>query len=178
MPNILQVDDQRSMGSLLFILLSFICTAYGQVDSFDNYEWRIKQAYLFDTYIPSDIEEAYAEIEGLTPPATLRRFATYPEDSIRGRLQLTLGKWLAKNWQLHEGSRLSHYLKKRGLTHPEDMVEFIILGFHRHLNDEPLDSETLIQRLIERRKTKFFESQKKIKKETIFIDTIEGSPPE
>ncbi|SRR6056297_1217052 len=164
----------------LFVIAFVFClpTGIGQVDSYDNYEWRIKQAYLFDTYIPAQPQEAFSELQALTPASTLDRFAGYPEDSIRGRLQLTLGKWIGKNWQLSEGSRLSHYFIQRGLSHPDDMGEFLIIGFHRHLNNEEIKSKELIDRLVDRRKSNFFKSREKVKKELISIDTIKGEAPE
>lgn len=151
--------------------------SYAQIDSYANYEWRIKQEYLFDNYIPSNPKEAFLEIETKSPSESLQRFARHPEDSIRGRLQLTLGKWMAKNWQLHEGSRLSYYFSKAGLTHPDDMVEFLILGLHRYLNGSDLNEKELISRLIERRKSRFYESRKNQKREVLSIDTIQGEPP-
>jgi len=162
---------------LLFIIFLGSSNGNAQVDSYENYEWRIKQQYLYDTYIPASPSEAFSELEMKTPDQSLKKFATYPEDSIRGRLQLTLGKWLAKNWQLHEGSRLSHYFSESGLTHPEDMSEFLILGFHRYLNDVELQKEDLIDRLVERRKSRYFKSLKGVKRKVISVDTIQGEPP-
>lgn len=167
----------RRALSFFFFFLSFISSASCQIDSFDNYEWRIKQSYLLEVYIPKNPQDAFSELKALTPESALKQFAAYPEDSIKGRLQLTLGKWITKNWQFYEGSRLSHYFKERGLSHPEDMAEFLIIAFHRFLNSKSIREELLIERLIERRKSNFFESRENIKKELIFTDTIEGAPP-
>ena len=43
------------------------------------------------------------------------------------------------NWGFYQGSRLSHYLKGLGLEHPDDMARFMIVSWHRHLNEKPLD---------------------------------------
>lgn len=162
---------------LLFAIILGSSNGNAQIDSYENYEWRIKQEYLNDTYIPANPSEAFSEMEMKTPDQSLKKFAAYPEDSIRGRLQLTLGKWLAKNWQLHEGSRLSHYFSESGLAHPDDMSEFLILGFHRYLNDVEIQKEELINRLVERRKSEYFKSLKGLKRKVISVDTIQGEPP-
>lgn len=140
--------------------------------NYNSYEWRIQQAYLFNTYIPENEQEAFQELEMKSDKKSLDKFASVPEDSIRGRLQLGLGQWLRKNWQLHEGSRLSHHLKSYGVTHPDDMVEFLIIGFHRHLNQREVQSQDLSDRLVERRKKLYFESRKKDSAKVIFTDTI------
>lgn len=167
----------KYLSLLLFAVLLVSGKGYAQIDSYENYEWRIKQQYLYDTYIPASPSEAYAELEMKTAEQALQKFAAYPEDSIRGRLQLTLGKWMAKNWQLHEGSRLSHYFSELGLSHPDDMVEFLILGFHRDLNGVEVKKGELIDRLVKRRKSKYFQSQKGVKRQVISIDTIQREPP-
>lgn len=167
----------KCFSLLLFAVLLISGKGYAQIDSYENYEWRLKQQYLYDTYIPANPSEAYVELEMKTPDQAIKKFAAYPEDSIRGRLQLTLGKWMAKNWQLHEGSRLSHYFSELGLSHPEDMVEVLILGFHRYVNGVEVMENELIIRLVERRKSQYFQSQKGVKREVISIDTIQREPP-
>ena len=65
-------------------------------------------------------------------------FKTAPEDSIRNKLHFGFGKWIKTNWELEEGSRISHYLKLKGVSHPDDMVKVIIVTWHRKLNGRPL----------------------------------------
>ena len=170
----------RNILSLLFCL-AFLFSAQidlsAQVDSYDNYQWRIKQQYLYDTYIPLNPQEAFLELESKSQTKALQKFAAVSEDSIYGRLQLSLGKWIVKNWQLNKGSRLSHYFYEAGLAHPEDMAEFLIIGFHRYLNERDLFTDRLIERLVKRRKEIYFESQKKVSKDTLLVDTIPGSSP-
>jgi hypothetical protein len=140
--------------------------------NYDSYDWRIQQDYLFNTYIPANEQEAFQELEMKSDKESLNKFANVPEDSIRGRLQMSLGQWLRKNWQLHEGSRLSHHLKSYGVTHPDDMVELLIIGFHRYLNSREIQAQNLSDRLVERRKKNYFESRKKDSAKVIFTDTI------
>lgn len=144
----------------------------GSQDPLDDYDWRIQQEYLMDVYIPEDEEDAFRELKRLGEQSGLTKFRNAPEDSIRRKLHFGLGKWMMKNWQLMDGSRLSHSLKKQGLLHPDDMVEYLIVTFHRHLNDRPLESKALIEAYNEARKQEFLERQKQIPKEV--IDTISG----
>ena len=54
------------------------------------------------------------------------------------------------NWGLEEGSRISHYLKEHGVTFPDDMVEVIIVTWHRQLNNQPLRLEDEVARIEKR----------------------------
>jgi hypothetical protein len=64
------------------------------------------------------------------------------------------------NWNFYEGSRLSHYLKQMGLSYPEDMANFLIVCFHRHLNGKDLDEKNLVQKYIEARKADLLERKR------------------
>ena len=62
--------------------------------------------------------------------------------------------------------QLTVYLNKLGLYHPDDMIQFMLISYHRYLNKRPLDSEILVKELIEKRK-KEEEERKKQNSETI-----------
>lgn len=76
-------------------------------------------------------------------------------------------------WNLEGGSRYSHYLKGKGLSFPEDMVQFTIRTFHRHLNDVPLDEELLIGSYVQKRDQ---EHQERIKKRKIIKEEVRKIP--
>jgi hypothetical protein len=161
----------------LFITLAAMTASFslqaqvqGKEDPLDDYEWRIQQDYLMGVYIPENEEDAFRELQRLGEDSGLNKFRHAPEDSIRRKLHFGLGKWMMKNWQLIDGSRLSHHLKQEGLLHPDDMVEYLIVTFHRHLNDEPLESSHLIEEYNEARKQDFKERRKQIPTEV--IDTL------
>jgi hypothetical protein len=105
------------------------------------YEKRIKMEIINGVYIPHDLEDAFRELNRLTEPKALIRFKNSPEDSIRRKLHFGLGRWIHVNWGLEEGSRISHYFKLKGVSMPDDIVELIILAWHRHLNGVPLRLE-------------------------------------
>ncbi|HUR30389.1 MAG TPA: DUF6794 domain-containing protein [Saprospiraceae bacterium] len=128
------------------LVLSFFLTSnfiYGQTsEEFEaTYAKRIKEEMLNGVYIPADLEDAYTELSRLADPQGLLMFKSAPEDSIRHKLHFGFGKWIMTNWELEEGSRISHYLKMKGVSYPDDMVRVIIVTWHRRLNGHPLKLE-------------------------------------
>ena len=64
---------------------------------------------------------------------------------------LTFGDCMSHNWSLPQGSRLSHYLKGKGLTFVDDMMVTLSVCYHRHINGIPLDEDKLIAEILKRR---------------------------
>lgn len=133
-----------------------------------NYNTRIKQEMINGVYIPFDLEDAFSELERLSDPKGLAEFKTVPEDSIRRKLHFGLGRWILINWGFEEGSRMSHYMKGRGVSLPDDMVEVIIITWHRHLNGQPLKFEEEVA-LIDKRKAEE-KAKRDEKKEVIILE--------
>ena len=102
-----------------------------------NYAKRIQMEVINGVYIPVDLEDAFAELNRLSDPAGLANFKNAPETSI-SQSHFGLQQWVQLNWGLEEGSRLSHYLKSKGFSFPDDMAWIIVLTYHRHLNGKPL----------------------------------------
>ena len=125
---------------LLLVFLSFAFISIGQTPAEyeANYNARIKLEMINGVYIPFDLQDAFAELSRLSAPEGLTDFKSAPEDSIRRKLHFGLGRWIMINWGLEEGSRISDYMKKHGVALPDDMVEVIIITWHRHLNGLPL----------------------------------------
>lgn len=171
------MGSQIALCLFTFISIAGINSLYGQenLDSlYEDSSWRAEQAYLYQRYIPVDEKDAFQELERLGNKKGLEKFKNAPEDSIRRRLHFGLGGWMMQNWQLYKGSRLSYYLNRRGLTFPDDIVEYLIISFHRHLNDKPLNSEALIDSFIEQRKKEYqtrIDSAKKL--DTLIYDRQE-----
>ncbi len=46
---------------------------------------------------------------------------------------------------------MSHHLKSKGVSVPDDMVEIVILTWHRQLNNKPLNLEQEIAAIDKRR---------------------------
>jgi hypothetical protein len=76
---------------------------------------------------------------------------TMDEAAASKNLHYSLGRWIWYNWSLYEGSRLSIYMNKVGVNHPEDMAQVILITYHRYLNKKPLDAKVLTEMIREAR---------------------------
>ena len=116
------------------------------------YQKRIQKAYLNEVYIPADMAEAFAEFNRLIDQDSKNKFKSVPEDIAARKLHFSFGRWMIVNWSFYEGSRFSHYLKKVGVTHPDDMARFVIIAYHRYLNKKPLGVKEQVALYQEKRK--------------------------
>jgi hypothetical protein len=128
-----------------------------------QYQERILQEVLNGVYIPFDLDDAFGELERLSDRDMIVKFQSANEDTIAKKLHFSLGRWMIRNWGFYEGSRLSHYLKEAGLAFPDDMAKFIIVSWHRKLNQKPIDQESQILAIQEFRKQEAIEREKRKK---------------
>lgn len=133
-----------------------------------NYAKRITQEMINGVYIPSDLDDAFSELVRLSDPKGIAEFKGAPEDSIRRKLHFGLGRWMLINWGFEEGSRMSHYMKGRGVSLPDDMVEVIIITWHRNLNGRPIRFEDEVA-IIEKRKAEE-KAKRDAQKEVIILE--------
>ncbi len=147
----------------------FCCVLQAQPRGFAEAEYdsiyaeRIQLEEINGVYIPRDLNDAFAELERLSSPESLKKFQTAPEDAVRTKFHLGLGQWIIVNWGFYEGSRLSDYLKKAGLQHPDDMARVILVCFYRHLNNKPLQFEEEVAFYQARREQERLERESKKK---------------
>lgn len=147
----------RGLLLIGFLLISGYAFSQTEAEFMAEYNKRITMEMINGVYIPADLEDAFSELNRLSDPKGLAEFKSTPEDSIRRKLHFGLGKWMLVNWGMEDGSRISHYLKQKGITLPDDMVEYIIVMWHRNLNGKPLKTEDEIARIQQR----MVEDQKK-----------------
>lgn len=123
-----------------FFLLSSLCTVNAQnaTEYETTYAERIKMEMINGVYIPADFQEAFVELERLADPQGIEKFKNAPENAVRTKFQTGLGRWIFINWGMEEGSRYTEFLKKQGITYPDDMVTFTLVAWNRHLNGKPL----------------------------------------
>lgn len=122
-----------------------------------NYTKRITQEVINGVYIPFDLEDAFTELNRLSEASGLAKFKNASEEVIRRRLHFGLGRWILVNWGFEDGSRLSHYLRDKGISYPDDMVRVTIVSWHRYLNGKPLQLEdeiAAIEKRIQEEKAK------------------------
>jgi hypothetical protein len=143
---------RRISGLLVIGVVCITHFAFAQTEAEFQAEYakRIKMEMINGVYIPADLEDAFSELNRLSDPKGIMEFKTSPEDSIRRKLHFGLGKWMIVNWGFEDGSRISHYLKQKGITLPDDMADFIILMWHRQLNGLPLKEEEEIANIHKR----------------------------
>lgn len=126
-----------------------------------QYEQRIKKERLFGRYIPKDLNDAYAQFTILIEEKDRQKFQNLSEEEAYHKLFFSFQRWIINNWGFEGGSRFSHYLKGIGLSHPEDMAAFVLLTYHRKLNNKELGVKELAIKLKENRKNGYLLFQKK-----------------
>jgi len=126
-----------------------------------EYEKRIKKERLYGVYIPKDMPDAFTQLNRLTPREGKETLRSVPEEVAVRKLHFSLGRWIIHNWGFYEGSRFSHYLKKIGVSHPDDQARVVIIGYHRYLNKKPLEIKKLAEDYHARRIQELEERKKK-----------------
>jgi len=119
-----------------------------------QYQRNIKKSRINGVYIPANLEEAFQELDDLSPEEALRKFSNAPEEIIATKLHFGLGRWISVYWNFIEGSRFVEYLRQLGITDPDHMIQFTIVSYHRHKNNKPLDIEGQVAKYKELREQK------------------------
>lgn len=151
----------------MFLFLNF--NVYGQQEikittpTDSLYQSNIKKSKLYGVYIPRDIDDALSQLMKLTDADARNKLMTSDEETIARKLHFGLGRWMEYNWNFVEGSRFSHLLREKGLFHHDDMVQFMLITFHRHINKKPLDTELLVKKFKESRESKLKAERDKLK---------------
>jgi hypothetical protein len=125
-----------------------------------NYEERIKKERLMGRYIPKDINDAFVVINTMIEDKDREKFKNFSEQDALHKLYFSFHRWIIVNWGFEGGSRFSHYLKNMGLSHPDDMATFVVITYHRKLNNKDLGIKDLATTLKEKRK-KLLETSRK-----------------
>lgn len=124
-----------------------------------QYRERITKDRLDGVYIPKNLEEAIAELDKKIAPEMKGKIKAIPEDTVCMLLRHRLGQWMISNWSFYEGSRLSHYLRSAGVTYPDDMAEFLLIAYHRHLNNRPFSIKEASLKFRQERRAEFEKEQ-------------------
>jgi len=98
----------------------------------------------FWMYIPSDLEDAFRELQKMMHPSYVEEFKEVPEQAVP-RYHMSLGRWIRTKWGLWKGSRLSEYFNSLGITHSDDMSAIILTSFHRSLKNKPIELDQQIK---------------------------------
>lgn len=134
-----------------------------------EYQERIKKDRIGGVYIPKNLDDAIAELDKKIEPASRIKIKALPEDSVCSELHFRLGQWMISGWSFYEGSRIAHYLKSAGVTYPDDMADFLLIAYHRRLNNIPVNIRDLATEFRNKRKK---EHQDRIKNGTVVKETV------
>jgi hypothetical protein len=161
------------MNKLALIIPTLLCfatvvksqndTIPGRTET-EKYEWRLRQSVLYGTYIPKDVNEVLLELNKKIDSKSKAKLASVSEEEAATKLFFSLGRWMTHNWSLYEGSRLSKYMQDLGIHHPDDMVRFFIIIYHRSLTKQPLEVKGLVAQF---EKKEADEKLKRLEKGTI-----------
>ena len=116
------------------------------------YAINIQLSKINGVYIPKDIEDAHRRILDLSPASSIKKFLAEEEKEVCAKLHFGIGRWMIINWNFYDGSRISHYLKTKGLSHPDDMAQYLLRTLHRKMNKKELDEVSIIEELLVERK--------------------------
>ena len=134
-----------------FILLFSAFTGYSQSEDANKYnseyQKNIQKTHINGIYIPKDMADAFSELNRLISQDNKVLFKSEDEIEACRSLFFSLGRWITIKWQFYEGSRFSHYLNQVGIKHPDDMVFFTLILYHRHLSKKDLDVKNLVEQL-------------------------------
>ena len=110
-----------------------------------TYKRNIKKSRINGVYIPANLDEAFAELDALSPDASKAKFTNAPEEVIASKLHFGLGRWIYVFWNFEEGSRYVEYLRNLGIVDPDHMIQFTIVSYHRHKNKKDIDIEGQVE---------------------------------
>ncbi|MCF8244790.1 MAG: hypothetical protein K9J37_09815 [Saprospiraceae bacterium] len=155
---------------IFFVLFCFANALQSQNDTIpgrsetEKYNWRLRQSVLYGTYIPKDVNEVMLELNKKIDAKSKAKLAAVSEDEAATKLFFSLGRWMTHNWSLFEGSRLSKYMQDLGIHHPDDMVRFFIIVYHRSLTKQPMEVKELVVKFNDKEEA---EKQERLKNGTI-----------
>lgn len=157
------------MRQFLILGIFFLClgVVHGQ-DSLSieeqilkEYQKRIRKSHINGFYIPEDLEDALRMLDEIVDESGKRKFASREEDYAVSNVFFSFGRWINVNWGIEGGSRLTVALNKLGLSHPDDMVYFLMHTYYRHLKNRDLEIESLVGQIKEKRKEREREERNK-----------------
>jgi hypothetical protein len=139
------------------------------------YRSNIKKSRINGVYIPKNLEEAFRELDELSEEKDRIKFRLADEQTIAKKLFFGLGRWMSYNWHFEAGSRFTVYLNGLGIVFPDDMITFMLVSYHRHLNKKELEVDKRVKEIQEMRAKQKEEERKNaevIETKTQKLDSI------
>lgn len=147
------------MKYFLFSIILLICplVSYSQDSlSFEEqyrqeYLARIQKSHINGFYIPTDLQDAIRILDEIVDEQGKQKFASRVDSVAVNKVFFSFGRWITLNWGMEQGSRLTVALNKIGVSYPDDMTRLIMYAWHRHLNKQPIEIETLVNKVVHER---------------------------
>lgn len=136
---------------ILFLTIQALYTCSGQVitdipvDSaqLKEYEQRTRLTRIDGKYIPKDLNDAMLELNKIMEQGARQKFQKMTEDDARTKTHFSFGKYINARWSIMEGSRLTLWFQKNKIYNYDDMIDCVIVAYHRTLNNKPIQFEEL-----------------------------------
>lgn len=116
-----------------------------------EYLKRIQKSHINGFYIPVDLKDALRILDEIVDERGKQKFRSRVDSVAVNKIYFSFGRWINVNWGMEQGSRLTVALNKLGVSYPDDMTRLIMYAWHRHLNQQPLDADSLTERVIHER---------------------------
>lgn len=120
-----------------------------------------------DIKIPKNLDQCFKILNKTLSDKELEIIKISPEDSIYHHDEFKHGTDFFHAWKLYEGSRLTRYFNKKGLYGTHEIYNTILVSYHRHLNNKPLDLESQIKKYQEKQEKEHQAYLERTKQDTI-----------
>jgi len=102
--------------------------------------------YIDGIYIPKNLNQCFEQLNLMLDPKQIKEIKTKSEEEFSVGSHFGLGMWIRNNWGLWQGSRLYHFFKVKGISHPDNISGIILTSYHRKLNGTEIQLEKQIKK--------------------------------
>ena len=142
---------------LIIFLITISGVAFGQSEKKDVYDYRI----------PKNIEQCFKILGKTLSEVEIGVVKNLPEDSISYHEEFKYKKDFFHAWEIYDGSRLTRCFNEKGLKGSHEIYNTILISYHRHLNNKPIDLEGQILKYQAKQKKEYEEYVTRSEKHTI-----------
>jgi hypothetical protein len=120
-----------------------------------------------DIPIPKTLAECFTLLDKTLPDDEVNLVKTLPEDSIYDNPAFKYGTDFFHAWKLYDGSRLTQYFNKLGLSGSYPIYNTILISYHRYLNKDSIKLDEQIKKYQAIQKKEREEYLAKLDKDTL-----------
>lgn len=160
----ISIDDHES-STREYILFSERGREFKTLERYQLLRKTIEREMLHIDYVPETLEETFLWLDKFLQDKEL--FKETPEKEMMGMAHHGLGRWLRNKWYLWWSEKfaiesieekdslypqtkptLNSYFESLGIHHADDMSGIVLVSYHRHLNDKPIELEKQVEKTI------------------------------